>query len=148
MRINPKCMLPEFDKPSKQRSSNMRAIESNGNATTERRLVALLKANKLRGWNLHPSNIMGKPDIVIRNERIAVFVDGCFWHGCPRCGHIPRTNGEYWLAKIMRNKRRDRAVSRTLRSQGYHVLRIRECQLKANPERCLNRILRMREQSP
>jgi DNA mismatch endonuclease (patch repair protein) len=63
---------------------------------------------------VHPPNIIGNPDLVIQEARVAVFVDGCFWHGCPRCGHIPRTNRAYWTAKLARNKRRDRAISKAL----------------------------------
>lgn len=135
--------LPRFKKPPKDRSKNMQAIRSSGNTTTEKRLISLLRAHRLRGWRLHPPNVAGKPDLVIQRERVAIFVDGCFWHGCPRCGHIPRTNRAYWRAKITRNKQRDRAASRALRTLGYHVLRIRECQLRTNPKRCLGRIVNM-----
>ncbi len=112
-----------------------------GNKTTERRLVSLLKKYRIRGWRLHPPGIVGKPDLVMPRARVAVFVDGCFWHGCPRCGHIPRTNKAYWAAKLTRNKRRDRAMSKALRALGYRVARMWECQLRAKPERCLGRIL-------
>jgi len=132
--------LPPFKKPPKKRSCNMSAIRSTGNKSTEKRLTSLLKRQGIRGWKLHPNRIAGKPDFVIARERVAVFVDGCFFHGCPRCGHIPKTNTAYWAAKIARNKRRDIAVSRTLRNSGYCVVRIRECQLRTNPERCLDRI--------
>ena len=123
------------------RSQNMRAIRSTGNKTTEGRLYMLLRAHRVRGWRCQPRNIPGKPDFVIDRERVAIFVDGCFFHGCPRCGHIPRTNRRYWEAKIARNKRRDNTISRALRTLGYRVMRIRECQLRENPNRCLRRIL-------
>ncbi len=135
--------LPPFKKPSEDRSKNMQAIRSSGNKTTEKLLASLLREHRIRGWRLHPPNIVGRPDLVLHRERVAIFVDGCFWHGCPRCGHIPRTNRDYWLAKITGNKRRDRAASRALRAQGYHVIRIRECQLRTNPKRCLGRIVKM-----
>lgn len=133
--------LPRFKKPTKDRSKNMQAIRSSGNKTTEERLVSLLRAHRLRGWRLHPPHIVGNPDLLIPRKRVAIFVDGCFWHGCPRCGHIPRTNRAYWLAKITRNKRRDRTVSKALRALGYHVLRIWECQLRTNPKQCLGRVV-------
>ena len=120
----------------------MRAIRSSGNKTTERRLSALLKSRRIRGWRSQPRNIPGKPDFVIDQKRIAIFVDGCFFHGCPRCGHIPRTNRTYWAAKIARNKRRDKAISKALRALGYRVTRIWECQLREDPNRCLRRIFR------
>lgn len=132
--------LPPFKKPPKKRSRNMSAIRSSGNKTTEKRLTLLLRRKGIRGWKLHPDKIVGKPDFVIAQKRVAVFVDGCFFHGCPRCGHIPKTNKPYWAAKIARNKRRDVVISRALRKSGYRVVRIKECQLRTNPERCLNRI--------
>jgi DNA mismatch endonuclease (patch repair protein) len=83
------------------------------------------------------------PDFFFARRRVAVFVDGCFWHGCPRCGHIPKTNSAYWGAKIARNRTRDARISRALRAQGYSVLRIWECDLRSRPERCVRRIQRM-----
>ena len=133
--------LPRFKKPTERRARNMRAIRSAGNSTTERRLASLLRRHGLRGWKLQARHIVGRPDLVIQSKRIAVFVDGCFWHGCPHCGHIPRTNRAYWLAKIAQNKRRDRAVSKALRALGYRVVRIWECQLRVKPEHCFERIL-------
>src|SRR5579863_2925811 len=135
--------LPAFKKPSADRSKNMSAIRCAGNKTTERRLISLLRSSAVKGWRPHPSGIFGNPDVLIRKEAVAIFVDGCFWHGCPKCGHIPRTNRAYWRAKIKRNKQRDDLVSRTLRTAGYGVLRVRECQLREKPTRCLNRIVRM-----
>src|ERR1700694_767253 len=134
--------LPPFKKPADGRTRNMRAIRSLGNKTTERRLVSLLKQHHIRGWRLHPPNIAGKPDLVIQKARITIFVDGCFWHGCPQCGHIPATNRAYWTAKLARNTRRDREMSKTLKALGYRVIRVWECQLRATPERCLKRIQR------
>jgi len=133
--------LPHFKKPTERRSSNMRAIRSAGNRTTETRLVSLLKEHRIRGWRLHPPHVIGNPDLLMKRERVAVFVDGCFWHGCPRCGHIPQTNDAYWFAKITRNKKRDRSVSRALKALGYRVVRIWECRLQAKPDRCLSRIV-------
>jgi DNA mismatch endonuclease (patch repair protein) len=134
--------LPPFGKPSRKRSENMRAIRSFGNETTERRLVSLLRGHKLWGWRLHPPRILGEPDLLIRNGRIAVFVDGCFWHGCPKCGHIPKTNKAYWRAKIARNRARDARITRRLRKVGFSVVRLWECDLRARASTCLLRIER------
>jgi len=70
-----------------------------------------------------------RPDFVFRAQRVAVFVDGCFWHGCPRHATRPKQNRKFWDAKIARNRARDRKVSRTLRAAGWSVLRIWECAL-------------------
>lgn len=135
--------LPPFKKPRENRSRNMRAIRSFGNKTTESRLVSLLKRQRLQGWRLHPPHILGKPDLLIRKRRVAVFLDGCFWHGCPKCGHIPKTNRAYWKAKIARNLSRDALTSRRLRALGFRVVRLRECDLRDRPAQCLRRICRM-----
>src|SRR5713101_8913671 len=126
---------------SPSRSKNMRAIRSSVNKTTELRLRAILIQRAIKGWKLHPPGLLGKPDLLISSKRVAVFVDGCFWHGCPRCGHIPKTNRAYWRAKITRNKERDSRSTRQLRAQGYRVVRIWECQLRKRSDNCLNRIL-------
>lgn len=134
--------LPAFKPPSATRSRNMCAIRSMGNRTTERRLVSLLLKSRLRGWRLRPKEIPGTPDFVFVRSRLAVFSDGCFFHGCPDCGHIPKTNSAYWRAKIARNRRRDARISRKLRLLGYSVIRIWECQLRKRPDWCLKRICR------
>jgi len=120
----------------------MRAIRSSGNRTTEQKLVSLMRASSLTGWHLHPRGFPGNPDLMVKEKRVAVFVDGCFWHGCPTCGHIPNTNRRYWKEKLARNKARDRRVGRKLRSEGIRVLRIWECQLRRNQDSCLKRIAR------
>jgi DNA mismatch endonuclease (patch repair protein) len=134
--------LPTFKIPTDERSRNMRAIRSFGNKSTERRLASLLRKYRVQGWRLHPREIVGRPDFVIGEKSVVVFVDGCFFHGCSYCGHIPKSNRAYWTAKIARNKIRDRAISKTLRDMGYQVIRIRECQLRTRPDRCLARITR------
>jgi len=132
--------LPAFKRPAAMRSRNMRAIRSSGNATTERRLISFFMRSRLRGWRLHVKGLPGKPDFVFVSSRIAIFVDGCFFHGCPYCGHIPKTNAAYWRAKILRNRTRDKQISRELRRWGYSVIRIRECQLRKQPNQCLKSV--------
>ena len=124
------------------RSENMRSIRSFGNRTTELRLKAILVQGGISGWKLHDEDILGIPDFFFQKERLVVFVDGCFWHGCPKCGHIPKTNRAYWKAKIARNVHRDALISRRLRALGVRVLRLRECDLRARPTECLRRIRR------
>ncbi len=93
------------------------------------RLVCLLKASRLTGWRRHQP-VFGKPDFVFPEAKLAVFVDGCFWHGCPKCYRRPKSNVPYWRSKIKRNRKRDLQVRRELRKQGWAVLRFWECQLK------------------
>jgi DNA mismatch endonuclease (patch repair protein) len=106
----------------------MAAIRGSGNRDTELRLMALMRAAGITGWR-RGAKLMGKPDFVFRRERVAVFVDGCFWHGCPRHGTMPRNNREFWKAKLARNAARDREVTRALREAGWRVLRVWECAL-------------------
>ena len=118
---------------SKQkRSEVMGLIRSRGNKVTELRLIAIFRAAGIRGWRRHLP-LPGKPDFVFRAERLAVFVDGCFWHGCARCYRRPGSNRSYWDAKVNRNRLRDVAVTKELRAAGWRVLRIWEHQLKRPP---------------
>ena len=114
--------------PKKVRSKIMAAIHSRGNTTTELPLAKLLWAAGLRGYRKHWP-VAGKPDFAWPGKRVAVFVDGCFWHGC-HCKYLPRTNRKFWRNKIETNKRRDRRVSKTLRREGWRVIRIKECALR------------------
>ena len=111
-----------------KRSAVMALIRSRGNRATELRLIALMREHGITGWRRN-ARVFGKPDFVFRRERVAVFVDGCFWHGCPRHATQPATRAAFWAAKFSRNKARDRAVTRALRAAGWTVLRVWECAL-------------------
>lgn len=119
--------------PQSKRSQVMSQIRSHGNKETELRLIEILRASKITGWR-RKQRLIGKPDFVFRKQRLAVFVDGCFWHGCPRCYKRPSSNQEFWDAKIARNRKRDRIVARELRMGGWQVIRIWHHEL-AKPER-------------
>jgi len=80
---------------------------------------------------------LGRPDFVFPARRLAVFVDGCFWHGCPRHGTMPKGNRSFWRAKITRNRERDREVGAELRRLGWKVLRVWEHELTVRNERRL-----------
>jgi DNA mismatch endonuclease, patch repair protein len=89
------------------------------------------------------SKLTGRPDFVFPKLKLAVFVDGCFWHGCPKHGTRPKANAGFWLAKITGNKARDRRVNRLLRAEGWRVLRIWEHELsRKNEPRLLTRLCR------
>ena len=101
----------------------MARVRSSGNRATELRFIGILRRQKIAGWRRgYP--LFGKPDFVFPRARIAVFVDGCFWHGCPRHGEIPADNRNFWKEKIARNIRRDNLVTRKLRIMGWHVFRV------------------------
>ena len=124
------------------RGELMSLVRSSGNETTEKRLVELLRVNKLSGWRRHQS-LPGRPDFVWRQEKVAVFVDGCFWHGHACRNLSPKTNVEAWRDKIAKTQARDQKNGRVLRRQGWKVARVWECQLRKRPERCVMRIKRM-----
>ena len=109
----------------------MAAIRGRDNKTTELRLAAALRFFRLTGWRRHLP-LPGKPDFAWRGEKVAVFVDGCFWHGHVGCYKAPRHNAEFWKAKVEGNRRRDRRADRQLRAMGWSVIRIWECRV-GNP---------------
>ncbi len=108
-----------------KRSWIMAQVKSSGGKSTEERFRRIMRANGVTGWRRNYP-LFGTPDFVFPKERVAVFVDGCFWHGHPRGGGVPETNREFWERKIQRNIKRDREVNRTLRKKGWKVLRIWE----------------------
>ena len=95
-------------------------------------MIAAFRAAKIIGWRRHLP-LPGRPDFAFRAERVLVFVDGCFWHGCARCYRRPASNRKYWDAKVLRNQARDREVTRELKKRGWRVLRIWEHELKGAP---------------
>ncbi len=113
-----------------KRSEVMRAVKSAG-TKPERAIRELLWSNGFR-YRLDARDLPGKPDIVFRGKRAAIFVHGCFWHGhdCARGARVPKANREYWQAKIGRNVARDTATLAALKAQGWRVLVVWECQMK------------------
>lgn len=108
------------------RQKTMRAVK--GKATKlERRLWAMLVGMGVKGWTKNASTVIGKPDVAFVDRKIAIFIDGCFWHGCPHCQRqLPRTNEEYWARKIKRNIELAQIYNSTLRQDGWIVIRIWE----------------------
>lgn len=127
-----------FDKA--RRSALMASIRNRENQDTELVLMALLRAHGLKGWRRHVKlrsvprrgkpPVSAKPDFVFRRLRIAIFVDGCFWHGCPRHHRKPTSNVRFWSGKIEGNRARDRRNTRWLRRGGWIVIRIWEHSLQ------------------
>lgn len=111
------------------RSRMMSAVRGRNNHSTELRFRMALVRSAVRGWVLQ-ATLPGKPDFYFPSAKVVLFLDGCFWHGCRRCGHIPKTNSTFWRLKIQRNRWRDRKNTRALRSRGFKVLRIWEHSLR------------------
>jgi DNA mismatch endonuclease (patch repair protein) len=153
-----------------KRSEVMSRIRSRGNQDTEVALAKLLRRNKITGWRRHVQ-ILGRaallrgpnvraarqhrptfrvrPDFVFPKLKLALFVDGCFWHGCPKHATQPKGNRAFWKNKFASNRARDRLVNQTLRRTGWRVLRIWEHTLQwatkkpENEARLLRRIQRV-----
>ena len=113
-----------------QRSKNMRAIKGK-NTKPEMKLRRALWS---RGWRykIHNKDIMGKPDIVFKKYNLIIFIDGCFWHKCPKCFKMPASNVEFWRNKINKNVERDKKVNKILVEEGWNVLRFWEHEIKKN----------------
>jgi DNA mismatch endonuclease (patch repair protein) len=114
-----------------ERSRIMSAVRSRGNRSTEIALATAFRSARIVGWRRH-FPIIGRPDFAFPRARLAVFVDGCFWHGCERCGTTPASNRQYWQTKIERNVRRDLAQTKALRARGWAVVRVWEHELRGS----------------
>lgn len=119
----------------------MAAIRSKGNKSTEIALIILMRSSGLSGWRRN-SMLPGKPDFIFPRPRVAIFVDGCFWHGCPKCFVPPKSRQEYWEPKIARNKKRDRRVKQDLELSGWKVVRVWEHEFK-QPTRLIGKLRRV-----
>jgi DNA mismatch endonuclease, patch repair protein len=120
----------EFKNVPAVRSKTMSAIRSKNNQTTELCFrMALVRAG-IREWETNAEDLAGKPDFFFCKKRLAIFIDGCFWHGCPKCGHYPKTRSAFWKMKILRNRSRDKKNRQTLHKEGIRVVRIWEHSLK------------------
>lgn len=130
---------------NRKRSEVMARIRSAGNKDTELRLIQIFRANGIMGWR-RGSKLPGQPDFVFPMLKAAMFVDGCFWHGCPKHATWPKTRAAFWKNKIEANKARDRKVNRILRALEWKVVRIWEHDLRRrNEPRLVRRLLRTLE---
>ena len=106
----------------------------------EHSLMHALREERV-AYSLHDSSLPGKPDLVFKRNRIALFVDSDFWHAHPKRFTMPRTHRAYWRVKIMGNKRRDRRVNRALRKLGWRVIRVWEYDIRHSLPRVVSRVL-------
>jgi len=106
----------------KKRSEVMSKIRSRRNRATELQFIHIMRRYKISGWR-RGSQLPGKPDFLFPMQRLAVFVDGDFWHGNPRKFRLPKTNCDYWTSKITGNRKRDIRINRVLKKEGWKVLR-------------------------
>jgi DNA mismatch endonuclease (patch repair protein) len=116
--------------PPEKRSAVMRRVK--GRDTTPELKVRRLLTGLGARYRLHRKDLPGKPDIVMAGRRLAIFVHGCFWHGhdCARGARVPKTNRDYWLGKVGRNRERDTASRAVLEAAGWRVKTLWECEMK------------------
>lgn len=110
------------------RSRLMASIKGRGNRTTELRFIRILREYGLTGWRRHMP-LPGTPDFAFPSARVAIFVNGCFWHACPRCYREPRVNTEFWRQKTSYNRARDKSIRNWLRRYGWSVITVWEHEL-------------------
>ncbi|MGI5906719.1 MAG: very short patch repair endonuclease [Candidatus Pararuminococcus gallinarum] len=112
-----------------QRSAIMRAVKSSGNKSTEVKLIQYFQEKHITGWR-RGYQVKGHPDFVFLQKRIAIFVDGCFWHGHDCRNTKPSANSDYWRQKQQRNIIHDQEITALFEQRGWTVIRIWECELK------------------
>ena len=112
-----------------QRSRIMSRVKSKNNKSTELKLIKYFKELSIHGWKRN-YRVIGHPDFVYLNKKIAIIVDGCFWHGHDCRNTRPSSNQEYWEQKIQQNVKRDKNVTKRFEDRGWRVIRIWECELK------------------
>jgi DNA mismatch endonuclease, patch repair protein len=120
-------------------SKIMKAIRSKNNKNTEVRFRFNLVRRGIKGWKTQFGIYGTRPDFYFPNQKLAIFIDGCFWHGCPHCGHIPKTNSLFWEKKIELNKLRDLRNIEILSAYGLKVVRIWEHEIESDINLCLNK---------
>jgi len=128
-------------KPSSKQVSRVMSANKAKNTKPEMLMRAALRAVGLSGYRLHWKKAPGRPDIAYPGKRIAVFVNGCYWHRCPHCNlPLPKSNTEYWKIKFEKNIVRDKRKIELLEANGWKVFTIWECEIKKNPLQCAEAI--------
>ncbi len=131
---NSKLIIPKNEITSRI----MSAVKSK-NTKPEIKLRKALYHNGLSGYRLHWKKAIGRPDISYPGRKIAIFVNGCFWHSCPRCKRkLPKSNTEFWKKKLQSNVIRDKKVFKELNKQGWKVIVIWECQINKKLNICVD----------
>lgn len=120
-------MADVFD--GEKRSEIMKKVRSRNNKSTELKLIQVFRENSIKGWR-RGYHVKGHPDFVFLDKKIAVFVDGCFWHGHDCRNTRPADNADYWTKKRERNMKHDKEITELFEKRGWRVIRIWECELK------------------
>jgi DNA mismatch endonuclease, patch repair protein len=123
--------------PKSEAISRVMSANKGKNTSLELKFKKVLRAAKISGWRSH-GNLPGRPDIIFPKEKLAVFVNGCFWHACPKCNLVaPKANRVFWKAKFDRNRKRDSKKLRELHALGWRTLVFWECELNQAPRKAI-----------
>jgi DNA mismatch endonuclease (patch repair protein) len=127
--------------PEKEATSRMMSAIKDRDTKPELLLRKALWQEGIRGYRLHWEKVPGRPDIAFPKRRVAIFVNGCFWHRCPYCKPaMPRSHSNFWKEKFKKNIARDKKKIELLQGQKWKVLVIWECEVKTDLMGCVNRI--------
>ncbi|MGG9971045.1 very short patch repair endonuclease [Ferruginibacter sp. SUN002] len=130
--------------PSSENVSKVMSNNKGKDTKPELLLRTLLWKNGIRGYRIHPKKIPGKPDVCFISRKVAVFINGCFWHRCTYCNYkLPKQNKQFWENKFSNNVRRDKEKIMQLKKMKWKVINVWECQLKKHKvDKTLNSIIR------
>jgi len=130
--------------PSSSEAIHRTMVSNRDRDTNPEKIIRrALRRNGMTGYRLNWKGAPGRPDVVFPGSRLAIFVNGCFWHRCPRCDlPLPKTNRVFWRRKFELNVERDARKKKELKAAGWHVLTIWECEVKDDVDRCVRRIER------
>lgn len=132
-------MVDKFDK--RVRSKIMSCIRSS-NTKPELMMKSALQGTYLR----YQPNVEGNPDFASKRKKIAIFIDGCFWHKCPKCFRPPKSNKKYWRTKIENNVKKDRKTTIMLLEKGWTVLRLWEHEIFSDRKKCVEKVMKILEE--
>jgi DNA mismatch endonuclease (patch repair protein) len=117
----------------------MSKVRSSNNKSTEIKFKMAMVRSGLKHWRIRPKMLFS-PDFIFEKKRIAIFIDGCFWHGCSLCKKYPSSNKEYWTNKILKNKNRDKKAIKELTKDNWTVVRFWEHEIRSNIEHCIDEL--------
>jgi DNA mismatch endonuclease, patch repair protein len=127
--------------PKNKNVSRVMSANKDKNSKPEILLRKALSETGIRGYRLHYKKIAGKPDVAFVSKKIAIFVNGCFWHCCPYCKlQLPRSNQEFWMNKFKANKQRDKRKLKELRETGWIGITIWECQIYKHMDKMVEKL--------
>ena len=127
--------------PIKESVSRVMSSNKDKNTTPELQLRKALCAKNIKGYRLHWNKVPGRPDIAFPGKKMAIFVNGCYWHRCPHCKlTLPKSNTSFWKEKFEKNIERDKRKIEKLKEMNWTVLTVWECQIKIDINKSVEKI--------